>query len=204
VPDLRVHYGLLVRDPSRRREYLARLNIHPAPAAVAGTASIDRFQERQYDLHVNLKAELLGIVKALGDGGVPYALCGGMAVVLHGSPRLTRDIDLLIRPEHLEAARGVLGSCGFSIAAGIIPFDLGRPNERRVYRVSKMIGGELLTVDLLLLPPFLEEVWQDRETYEVEGTMVHVVSRAGLIAMKRVAGRPQDLSDIASLEGDPQ
>jgi hypothetical protein len=153
---------------------------------------------------VNLKGELLGVVRALGDSGVPYALCGGMAVVLHGFPRLTRDIDLLIRQEHLEAAKAALAACGFVIGAGIIPFDLGRPHERQVYRVSKAIGEELLTVDLLLLPHFLEEVWQDRETYEVEGSVVHVVSRAGLIAMKRVAGRPQDLSDIADLEGDPR
>jgi len=101
---------------------------------------------------VNLKVELLGVVKALRDGGVPYALCGGMAVVLHGFPRLTRDIDLLIRPQDLEAAKAALAACDFIIAAGIIPFDLGRPHERQVYRVSKAIGDELLTVDLLLLP----------------------------------------------------
>jgi hypothetical protein len=152
---------------------------------------------------VNLKRELLGVVKALGDSSVPYALCGGMAVVLHGYPRLTRDIDMLIRPEDLDTARVALAASGFTIAAGIIPFDVGRPHERQVYRVSKAIGAELLTVDLLLLPHFLEEVWQGRETYEVEGSLVHVVSRAGLITMKRVAGRPQDIGDIANLEGDP-
>jgi len=152
---------------------------------------------------VNLKIELLGVVRALSDGEVPYALCGGMAVALHGFPRLTRDIDLLIRPEDLEAAKAALAACGFIIDAGIIPFDLGRPHERQVYRVSKAIGEELLTVDLLLLPKYLEKVWLDRESYEVEGSAVQVVSRSGLIAMKRVAGRPQDLSDIADLEGDP-
>jgi len=152
---------------------------------------------------VNLKVELLGVVKALRDGGVPYALCGGMAVVLHGFPRLTRDIDLLIRPQDLEAAKAALAACDFIIAAGIIPFDLGRPHERQVYRVSKAIGDELLTVDLLLLPHFLEEVWKDRESYDLEGSVVQVVSRTGLITMKRVAGRPQDLSDISNLEGDP-
>ena len=44
------------------------------------------------------------------------------------------------------------------------------------------------------------EVWQDREAYEVEGFQVSVVSREGLIKMKRIAGRRQDLSDIESLE----
>jgi hypothetical protein len=72
-----------------------------------------------------------------------------------------------------------------------------------VYRVSKAIGDELLTVGLLLLPRFLAEVWKDRESYDLEGSVVQVVSRTGLITMKRVAGRPQDLSDISNLEGDP-
>jgi hypothetical protein len=152
---------------------------------------------------VNLKVEFLGVLKALRNGDVPYALCGGLAVVLHGFPRLTRDIDLLIRPQDLEAAKAALAACGFIIAAGIIPFDLGRPHERQVYRVSKAIGDELLTVSLLLLPRFLAEVWKDRESYDLEGSVVQVVSRTGLITMKRVAGHPQDLSDISNLEGDP-
>ena len=153
---------------------------------------------------MNLKQELLQAVSALNGSSVPYALCGGMAVVLHGYPRLTRDIDLLIRPQDLAAAKTALATIGFSLPAGIIPFDAGKPHEREVFRVSKATGTELLTIDLLLLPRFLEDMWQDRETYEIEGTMVHVVSRAGLIAMKRVAGRPRDLGDIAGLEDDPR
>ena len=53
---------------------------------------------------MDLKQELLGVVATLNRADVPYALCGGMAVVLHGHPRLTRDIDLLIRKPDLAAA----------------------------------------------------------------------------------------------------
>jgi len=140
------------------------------------------------------------VARALSEARVPYALCGGLAVVLHGYPRLTRDIDVLIRPEDLAAARQAVAAVGFTIEAGLIPFDVGRPHEREVFRISKAIGAELLTLDLLLLPGFLREIWQDRESYEVEGTRIKVVSRAGLIRMKRIAGRPQDLGDIANLE----
>ena len=56
-------------------------------------------------------------------------------------------------------------------------------------------------MDLLPLPPFLQDVWARRETYDLEGVPVDVVDRGGLIAMKRIAGRPQDLGDIAGLEG---
>ena len=53
---------------------------------------------------MDLKQELLKVVETLNLASVPYALCGGMAVVLHGYPRLTRDIDLLIRPQELETS----------------------------------------------------------------------------------------------------
>ena len=149
---------------------------------------------------MNLKQELLGVVRALNEAGVPYALCGGMAVVLHGYPRLTRDIDLLVRRQDLGAARKALAAAGFTISSGLIPFDVGGPHEREVFRISKPIGEEPLTVDLLLLPDFLKKVWDSRETYELDNMNVVSVDRGGLIAMKRIAGRLQDLSDIEHLE----
>ena len=152
---------------------------------------------------MDLKQELLGVVAALNRAAVPYALCGGMAVVLHGYPRLTRDIDLLIRKQDLEAAESALAAYGFSIPGGRIPFDRGRPYEREVFRISKRIGDDLLTVDLLLLPDFLEDVWARRETYELDEVGVTVVAVDGLITMKKIAGRHQDLSDIEHLKGTP-
>ena len=152
---------------------------------------------------MDLKQELLDAVGALNRAGVPYALCGGMAVVLHGYPRLTRDIDLLIRPQELETAKAALAGVGFSIPGGLILFDSGGPHERKVFRVSKRIGEDLLTIDLLLLPQFLKDVWEDRETYELDNVPVAVVSRSGLITMKKIAGRHQDLSDIDNLENAP-
>lgn len=153
---------------------------------------------------MNLKEELLGVVGALNRAAVSYALCGGMAVVLHGHPRLTRNIDLLVRPEDLPAAKAALATVGFTIEAGTIPFDLGKPHQREVCRISKAVGTDLITLDLLLLPEFLEEVWTSRETYQVEGAQVTVVSRRGLVQMKKAAGRPQDLGDVAALEGEAE
>ena len=58
-------------------------------------------------------------------------------------------------------------------------------------------------MDLLLLPVFLAEVWNRRETYELDDVLVTVVSVEGLITMKKIAGRRQDLSDVEQLEGAP-
>jgi hypothetical protein len=151
---------------------------------------------------MNLKVELLSVVRALGESDVPYALCGGMAVVLHGYPRLTRDIDLLIQPDDLDRASATLRKIGFTLPGGTVPFDVGTERERKVFRISKRIGSEVLTLDLLLLPPYLRGVWDAREVYDVDGAALTVVSREGLLEMKRIAGRPQDISDIQSLESN--
>ena len=149
---------------------------------------------------MNLKEELLSVARALNAAEIPYALCGGMAVVLHGFPRLTRDMDFVIQAVDLDRVKETLATIGFSIPGGTLPFDLGQEHERRVFRLSKRKDSEMLTVDLLLLPRFLDDVWEGREMYEIDEIPVAVVSRQGLLKMKRVAGRPQDFVDIETLE----
>jgi hypothetical protein len=46
---------------------------------------------------VDLYAELAALVRGLDAQGIDYALCGGLALAVHGLPRATRDIDILAR-----------------------------------------------------------------------------------------------------------
>ena len=51
----------------------------------------------------DLYEEFKSIVSALEEQGIDYAVCGGLAMAVHGLPRATVDIDLLIPSESLEA-----------------------------------------------------------------------------------------------------
>ena len=51
----------------------------------------------------DLQEELLGLCQAFASEGIEYAVCGGMAVAVHGYPRATQDIDMLVREEDLES-----------------------------------------------------------------------------------------------------
>jgi hypothetical protein len=82
----------------------------------------------------------------------------------------------------------------------LIPFDIGTERERKVYRISKAEGRDLVTLDLIVVTPILRDVWNSRELVEVDSKAIKIVSRAGLIKMKRIAGRLQDLADIEALE----
>jgi hypothetical protein len=88
---------------------------------------------------------------------------------------------------------------GYTVQSGVIPFDVGLPTERRVFRVTKIRDQQLLTVALVVVNPMLQDVWDGREMHEVEGRPLHVVSRNGLAKMKRLAGRPQDRADLFHL-----
>jgi hypothetical protein len=46
--------------------------------------------------------EFRQLVTALAKHNLDYALCGGMAMAVHQSPRATIDIDILIPAEALE------------------------------------------------------------------------------------------------------
>jgi hypothetical protein len=147
----------------------------------------------------DLTQELFSLVDCLTAAGVDHAVCGGLAVAMHGYPRATRDIDLMILPSSLESARKAVAALGYEIPGGIIPFAAGTPKAREVFRISRPLRDTLVTLDLLLVSPILEDVWNSCETIQLPERNIRVVSRRGLTTMKRLAGRLRDLADLEEL-----
>jgi hypothetical protein len=50
---------------------------------------------------------------ALAEPQIPHAVCGGVAVCLHGYQRNTVDLDLIVRKPDAEAVRAALENAGF-------------------------------------------------------------------------------------------
>lgn len=135
------------------------------------------------------------VLLALNRAGVCYALCGGMAVAAHGIGRATDDIDILLASEDLAAASAALAADGWLTTSEAITFPDGITLHRRLLFEGK--GHHIL--DLLI--PQAGSGWLDqRERSDFAGAIAYVLGRPALIAMKRLAGRPQDLADIARLE----
>lgn len=144
--------------------------------------------------------ELSQLIAALDENEIKYAVCGGLALAIHGLARATLDIDVLIRADSLEKAYRVGAENGFDIRRLDISFKERAVEIRRVSKIDD--NGEVLSLDLLLVTPQVEEVWATREQIDFLGKKLSVVSRIGLIKMKTLAGRPQDLADIARLENE--
>lgn len=144
---------------------------------------------------LSLFEEAVGLLTDLERRGIPYAVAGAVALAIHGVPRATTDLDLLVDPRDLDAVLGVARARQFGIEALPMRFSDGM----EVRRVTKVEGAEMLTLDLLLVNPNLEPVWTSRERIPTERGEFWVVSRQGLIQMKAWAGREQDLADIVRL-----
>ncbi len=149
---------------------------------------------------MNLVDELHRVTGALHAGSVRYAVCGGIAVTIHGATRSTKDIDLLIARVDVPAALAAVRPLGFEYPALPMTFDAGTERARSIQRVSKLEGGEHLIVDFILAEgPFAGMLDRAVIISLPEGPL-RVLDRETLLAMKRLAARAQDLADIEKLE----
>lgn len=148
---------------------------------------------------MDLYEEFTALIDILGESGINYALCGGLAVAFFGYARFTKDIDLLIAAEDVSRVRKALEPRGFVFYSGAIPFDPGSPKSRTIHRLSKIEGSDVLPIDLIIATPLFDQVWRQRQIVDWNGRRVQIVSREGLRFMKQLANRDQDRLDLAQL-----
>jgi hypothetical protein len=146
-----------------------------------------------------------GLLGTLADGGVECILVGGVAATVHGSARLTRDVDVVYsrRPENI--ARVVSALAPFEpYLRGAPP---GLPFRWDAATLARGLNFTLTTTlgDIDLLGEIAGGGGFD--DLRPHANPVHVFDRdvlcldlPTLIRVKRAAGRPRDLEAIAELE----
>ncbi|HTG92209.1 MAG TPA: hypothetical protein VL866_06465 [Pyrinomonadaceae bacterium] len=146
----------------------------------------------------DLYDEFRRLLMVLEQQSIDYALCGGIAMAIHGVPRATIDIDLVIQQEALQSLITIATELGYTIRGKDLQFANGAIEIRRFSKIEPE-SGDLLSLDLLLVTPEILPVWQSRITANWEGGKLSVVSRDGLIQMKQLRSSGQDLDDIKRL-----
>lgn len=136
------------------------------------------------------------VFESLQSHDVRYVVIGGIAAVLHGVPRATFDLDILIEATEGNAERllQALRSAGFGTAdlidaGGILANEITVFNDR-------------VRIDVQTSTPGIEfdDAWSSCETMSYRGQEFFVVSRTHLIDSKKASGRPRDLDDVRVLE----
>lgn len=144
------------------------------------------------------------VIRALDRHRVKYALVGGYAVALHGAVRGTVDIDIVIglsRATFKRAERALL-EIGLESRLPVTAAEVF--SYRKEYIENRNLtawsfansGNPLELVDILITEDANEIAVVNKTAF---GMKVKVAAIPDLIAMKRKAGRAQDLEDIAAL-----
>lgn len=145
------------------------------------------------------------VIELFRKQGIKYAIAGGYAVSLHGAVRGTVDIDFVVSvdEETLTKIESCMKSLGLVSRVPVTAKSVAQ--FRREYVEDKNMkvwsfsdpNWPQNVVDIMILYDIADFQIEKRRTVFGE---VNIISISDLIAMKKVAGRPQDLSDIKALE----
>lgn len=136
------------------------------------------------------------VFKCLASQNVEYVVIGGIAAILHGVPRATFDLAILIKatPENAARLLAALREAGLGTA------DLTTPADVLEHEISTF--SDLVRIDVQTRTPGVEfaVAREHRTAMTFQGIEFFILSREDLVASKRASGRPVDLSDVAQLE----
>jgi len=157
-----------------------------------------------------MHADFLKLLESLADAGLEFVIVGGIAARLYGNPRLTHDVDVVPRLDRETWARAVDALWG---AGGRPRIPEPRERVREVEWIERWISEKgMLALSFRSPDGFVEidflvgearrfgELSQRATRIELGGRLFLVAHIDDLIAMKRKAGRPQDLLDAEELQ----
>jgi len=135
------------------------------------------------------------LYRSLNSRGAEYLVVGGIACLLHGVPRTTKDLDLLVRrtAENVERVLAAMQETGLGTAT------LASVDEVLCHDAT--IFKDRFRVDILTAIPGVEfeGAWRGRTGFTVAGINVPVLSLADLVRSKEATGRSSDLEDARLL-----
>ncbi|HEY2334045.1 MAG TPA: nucleotidyl transferase AbiEii/AbiGii toxin family protein [Solirubrobacterales bacterium] len=146
------------------------------------------------------------IFAALERHGVDYVAIGGIAANAHGSRRLTLDVDIVPEPEVPNYERLAAALDELDVPETAVDSSFRKLDPRDSFDLARAVvlklptaAGDLDVINRTMGAPPYEDLRLRSIEVEVRGTRIRVASLDDLIAMKRAAGRPRDLRDIADL-----
>ncbi len=155
--------------------------------------------------------DYLGILKEFNKRRIKYIVVGGLAVNFYGIPRMTYDIDLLLKLEdkNLEKFLNLLKSWGFKPKIPVNIMDFAKKECRENWIKNKNMKAfnlvnpswVLSEIDVIIDSPVNYETAIKNVKYiKVHSARIPVISLKDLIKMKNVSCRTQDKLDVKYLK----
>jgi predicted nucleotidyltransferase len=149
--------------------------------------------------------KLEALLARLARADVDFVIVGGVAVAFQGYGRATKDLDITYATDRKNLVR--LGEVLVALHARVrgVPADAPFVTDERTLARTRLLTLDTDdgSLDLLADPPGAPPYATMRaraDRVDLDGIIVAVAALEDLLAMKRAAGRPQDLIDIDALE----
>jgi predicted nucleotidyltransferase len=145
------------------------------------------------------------LLRTLGEAEVEFILIGGLAATVHGSARLTRDVDVVYRRSRENLQRLALALAPYHPylrgAPPGLPFQWDAATIERGLNFTLTTDlGQLDVLGEIVGGGRYEDLLQHTVTAQIFGVNCRTLTLEQLIHVKRAAGRPKDLEAIAELE----
>ncbi len=140
----------------------------------------------------------LKVVDALEKAEVEYVLIGGYAVIIHGFPRFTEDMDLFVRLEQDNVARLRYALDDVFHDASLQELTVEEIDQYPVIRYGAPNGFVIDVIARIGEMYAFEDI--EHEIIEIDGHQLHIATPEMLYKMKQGTVRPQDNLDAAFLK----
>ncbi|MGH7470968.1 MAG: nucleotidyl transferase AbiEii/AbiGii toxin family protein [Longimicrobiales bacterium] len=150
-----------------------------------------------YPSHPDLTDLIVRLARELRARQLPFMLIGGQAVLLHGEPRLTQDIDVTLGagPDRLSDTLAVCHAAALEpLVSNIESF----VRETFVLPAADPVTG--IRVDLIFsTTPYEAQAIGHALLINLAGEAIPFATAEDLILHKLFAGRARDLEDVSGI-----
>ncbi len=148
---------------------------------------------------MEVQQDFRDLLELFNKHDVDYLIVGAYALAMHGAPRYTGDLDIMVKPDKANAGRIIEALEEF----GFVSDDLSSGDFESDGKVVQL-GVPPVRVDIITSLTGVS--WGDAYNDKVEGSFgdlqVYFIGRKQFIANKKAIGRKKDLADIEALGGE--
>jgi hypothetical protein len=136
------------------------------------------------------------LADAFEKNGAHYALIGGIAIGVRSRPRTTKDVDILLSVPQIRLPGLIadLASRGFTLDERTVVEEFGRHHITAFH--YRGVRVDWLKPVLPTYQHILDRAVVDDDSF---ARPVRVATAEGLLLLKLIASRPQDVADVSTL-----
>ncbi|OGU16106.1 MAG: hypothetical protein A2X61_13425 [Ignavibacteria bacterium GWB2_35_12] len=153
----------------------------------------------------------LDILEEFYKNDIRYLIVGGLAVNLHGVPRVTQDIDIVISndKDNILKLIEILTALSYKPRLPVNPEDLAEPDVVKEWIENRNMQAfsfyhqmdNYKVIDIVISHNLnFELAFENKVVKKVNGFNIYLSSIDDLIELKEYSGREQDLSDVEMLK----